>query len=274
MVRRRRRSVGVQFVTLSDTSIELGTTTSAPSHERTVLERMPMRRTSPCTSPIWTASPTRTGRSKSTIRPETKLLTTFCRPKPTPMPNAPPRIVTRSRLMPSIENGQHEADEDDGVAEQARQGVRQARAQTGPRKDLFLEHDPHHRRDEKRGVDGDEERDDVGDRDRQRAVRPLGGENPRGPPTSPGPAGRRAFSVATPQAVTVRKPRIDVGTPLQEDPVGLHQPEQVERPHAQQEGEDALQPGAGSRSAGARGSRWSGSPTRAIWPGSCCRPRR
>jgi hypothetical protein len=42
---RRHRSVGVQFVTRSETSVALGTVTSAPSQVRTVLERMPIRRT-------------------------------------------------------------------------------------------------------------------------------------------------------------------------------------------------------------------------------------
>jgi hypothetical protein len=43
----------------------------------------------PHSPPITTVSPTRTGRSKSRIRPLTKLLTTFCRPKPMPTPSAP-----------------------------------------------------------------------------------------------------------------------------------------------------------------------------------------
>ena len=46
-------------------------------------------------------SPICTGRSKIRISPETKLFTTFCRPKPRPTPNAPARIEKRVMSNPA-----------------------------------------------------------------------------------------------------------------------------------------------------------------------------
>ena len=46
---RRSRSLSVQLVTGSAISVALGRIISEPSTSRTVLERMPMRRTSPNT---------------------------------------------------------------------------------------------------------------------------------------------------------------------------------------------------------------------------------
>src|SRR4029453_8101470 len=85
----RCRSLNVQFVTRSGTSCALGTMTSAPCPVRTTLERMPIRRTLPVIPPASMVSPTRIGRSKSRITPETKLFTTLRRRKPIPTPNAP-----------------------------------------------------------------------------------------------------------------------------------------------------------------------------------------
>ncbi len=98
---RRRRSESVQFVTLSEMRVALGTMTSAPSHVRTVQDRMPICCIRPEMSPIWTASPTSIRRSNRTTIPETKLLTTFCSPNPMPTPNAPARMVTLVRSTPS-----------------------------------------------------------------------------------------------------------------------------------------------------------------------------
>jgi len=47
-------------------------------------------------------SPTRIGRSKSRISPETKLFTMLYRPKPIPTPNAPAMMVTFVRSSPRI----------------------------------------------------------------------------------------------------------------------------------------------------------------------------
>ena len=88
-------------MTLLEIRSPLGTTTSAPSTVRIVLERMPMRRTSPTSEPTSTTSPTWIGRSKSKISPETKLDTRFCSPKPSPTPSAPASSVTRERPMPA-----------------------------------------------------------------------------------------------------------------------------------------------------------------------------
>jgi hypothetical protein len=98
---RRIRSDSVQFVTWSDTRLAFGTITSAPSNVRTVLERMPIRFTSPVSVPSCTESPTWIGRSKSRMSPDTKLFTTFWSPKPTPTPSAPAMIVMRVRSIPS-----------------------------------------------------------------------------------------------------------------------------------------------------------------------------
>ena len=99
---RRCESESVQLVTRSEISCEFGTINSAPVQVRTVLERIPIRFTSPSSavSRSWMLSPTWAGRSKSRISPETKLFTTFCRPKPIPTPKAPASSVKRSRLSP------------------------------------------------------------------------------------------------------------------------------------------------------------------------------
>ena len=60
-----------------------------------------MRLTSPARLPISMRSPTPTGRSTMRIRPETKLLTTFCSPKPMPTPTALASSVTFAMSMPS-----------------------------------------------------------------------------------------------------------------------------------------------------------------------------
>src|SRR5262245_13609149 len=97
---RRVRSDSVQLITRSVVSVPFGTMTSPPSPVRTMLARMPMERTSPLRSPTWITSPTWMERSTRRMRPETKLFTTACRPKPMPTPKALTRIVTRVRSMP------------------------------------------------------------------------------------------------------------------------------------------------------------------------------
>ena len=97
---RRWLSDRVQFTTWLAISCEFGTITSAPAPVRRMLARMPMRLTLPLWPAMSTESPTRIGRSNSTIRPDTKLLTMLCKPKPTPTPTALAKMVKRSRLMP------------------------------------------------------------------------------------------------------------------------------------------------------------------------------
>ena len=60
-----------------------------------------MRLTLPDSVPLSIRSPTPTGRSTMRIRPETKLLTTFCSPKPMPTLSAPASSVTFAMSMPS-----------------------------------------------------------------------------------------------------------------------------------------------------------------------------
>ena len=74
--------------------------TSAPCPVRTMDERMPMRVTVPDSAPLSITSPTPTGRSTMRISPETKLLTTFCSPKPMPTLSAPASSVTFAMSMP------------------------------------------------------------------------------------------------------------------------------------------------------------------------------
>jgi hypothetical protein len=65
-----------------------GTTSSLRSQPRMVVARIWIRVTTPSVSPTVTMSPTRTGRSKSMIRPLMKLATISCNPKPMPTPRA------------------------------------------------------------------------------------------------------------------------------------------------------------------------------------------
>ena len=90
---RRFMSLSVQLISFSDSSVPFGTTTSAPSNVVSVVARMPISRTLPDVPATSTTSPGWIGRSNIRIRPETKLLTTFCRPKPMPTPSAPNTIA-------------------------------------------------------------------------------------------------------------------------------------------------------------------------------------
>ena len=86
---RRFMSLRVQLISFSDSSVPFGTTTSAPSKVVSVVARMPISRTLPEVPEISTTSPGWIGRSNIRIRPETKLLTTPCSPRPMPTPSAP-----------------------------------------------------------------------------------------------------------------------------------------------------------------------------------------
>ena len=79
-------------------SSELGMIRLARSKVSISVARTLMRRTMPCWSPTTIQSPTLIGRSTSRIRPETKLLTIDCRPKPMPTDSAP---ATMARLVMS-----------------------------------------------------------------------------------------------------------------------------------------------------------------------------
>src|SRR4029453_17646897 len=64
---RRSWSVSIQLVTFSVTSWELGTMISAPCQVCTTLARMPIRRTTPCSAPSSTTSPTWIGLSLGSL---------------------------------------------------------------------------------------------------------------------------------------------------------------------------------------------------------------
>ena len=65
--------------------------------------RTPILRTLPTRPPTSTVSPIWMGRSNMRIRPETKLFTTVCSPKPMPTLRAPRTMASRSRGMPAME---------------------------------------------------------------------------------------------------------------------------------------------------------------------------
>ena len=94
------RSPRTRFLTTPEIRFEFGTITAERSKVWISVERTEMRFTMPSESPITTWSPTRIGRSQSRSRPETKLLTIDCRPKPIPTESAPATIVSFSRLRP------------------------------------------------------------------------------------------------------------------------------------------------------------------------------
>jgi hypothetical protein len=65
-----------------------GTTSSLRSKSTMVVARIRTRDTVPVASPTVTMSPTRIGRSRSRMIPETKFATISCSPKPSPTPRA------------------------------------------------------------------------------------------------------------------------------------------------------------------------------------------
>ena len=94
------RSPRTRFLTMPEIRFEFGTITAERSKVWISVERTEIRRTMPSESPITTWSPTRIGRSHSSSKPETKLLTIDCRPKPMPTESAPATMVSFSRLRP------------------------------------------------------------------------------------------------------------------------------------------------------------------------------
>ena len=82
---------------------ELGISTLAPLKVATSVERTLIRLTMPSLSLTTTQSPSLIGRSISTIRPQTKLLMTVCKPKPIPTDSAPATTVRPVRSRPATE---------------------------------------------------------------------------------------------------------------------------------------------------------------------------
>src|SRR5262249_16418190 len=98
---RRMLSRRVQFFTFSVMKQEFGMRTRARSEVSISVERTLILRTWPSSPPTTTKSPTLIGRSARRIRPDTKLLTTLCRPKPIPTENARARMARLERLKPA-----------------------------------------------------------------------------------------------------------------------------------------------------------------------------
>ena len=72
------------------------------SRVTTVVARIWISSTLPSVSPTATMSPGLTGRSKSKIKPETKLLAMFCNPNPIPTDIIPAKNANPVRLTPTI----------------------------------------------------------------------------------------------------------------------------------------------------------------------------
>jgi hypothetical protein len=158
-------------------SLPFGTMISEPFGVRMMLARMPICSTTPEASSICTTSPILTGRSKSRISPETKLLNMFCRPKPTPTLNAPARIVTFVISKPSAATAAKKPAEQDDVVKNRRDRVRQAAAERDARIDVFVEQKAHEAGHEKRRPHGERECEHVADGKVQRADSQVSGED-------------------------------------------------------------------------------------------------
>ncbi len=91
-----------------------------------VVARMRMRETTPVTSPTVTVSPTRIGRSNSTIRPETKLAKISCRPKPKPKVTAAASHCTLGQPMPMAPPPNAKPDDRNRISHDGAQGVAHA----------------------------------------------------------------------------------------------------------------------------------------------------
>ena len=95
------RSACIQFFTAPLTSVALGTISVPRSKVSISVARALMRRTKPWSAPTTTQSPTLMPRSHNRIRPETKLLTIDCKPKPMPTDSAPATIASFWKSRPS-----------------------------------------------------------------------------------------------------------------------------------------------------------------------------
>ncbi len=159
-------SLSVQLISFSDSSVPFGTTTSAPSNVVSVVARMPISRTLPEVPDTSTTSPGWIGRSNIRIRPETKLLTTFCRPKPMPMPSAP-KIERELRGLEACgRQRHHQADQHQGVVAERGDAVADAARQVHLRQHFVAQDDAHRARDPERDVDRDDEQQDAAQRHR------------------------------------------------------------------------------------------------------------
>ncbi len=102
MRKRTVPSLYFQFTTFSVMNLPLGTMMAMLSLVTTTVLRAPISMTSPSTSSTTMRSPILIGRSNMMIRPLMKLLMTFCRPNPTPMPMAPASTLSVVRSMPTV----------------------------------------------------------------------------------------------------------------------------------------------------------------------------
>jgi hypothetical protein len=93
----------VQLVTVCATSSEFGMMIDDRSNVSISVDRTLIFLTMPSPDCVTIQSPTLIGRSNSRMRPETKLLTTDCRPKPTPTDSAPAMIARLERSTPSAD---------------------------------------------------------------------------------------------------------------------------------------------------------------------------
>jgi hypothetical protein len=119
------------------------------------------------------------------MSPDTKLLTMACRPKPTPIPTAPPRNVRLLQIEPGRLETDHQAEEEDHVAEEVRERVALPRVER-----RVAENAPVHDPPPQAGPDGqgDEENERLDDEDR----RDVQAGRPRAPPRCAGRDGTRA----------------------------------------------------------------------------------
>src|SRR3546814_12005845 len=88
---------------ISDWSSDVCSSDLSRSDVSSSVARMRTRRTVPSLPATEMKSPLRIGRSNSRITPDTKLLTTFCKPKPMPTDNAPATIASLPRSTPAKE---------------------------------------------------------------------------------------------------------------------------------------------------------------------------
>ena len=93
----------VQLPTAELMNSELGTITVWRWNVSISVARTLIFLTMPELAPATTQSPTLNGRSASRIRPETKLETMFCRPKPMPSDSAPATSARFDMSMPAAE---------------------------------------------------------------------------------------------------------------------------------------------------------------------------
>src|SRR5436309_8500600 len=235
---RRTRLESVQLVTFSATKLALGTMTSAPTAVCTVVERMPIRRTWPATSPIWIVSPTCSGRSRSTINPETKLFTMPCS-EPETHSEGPRQNRHLVEVQPERRDRQQEAEQEERVVQQARDRVRDPAGESQAWEHVLLEQESDEGGQQECQPDGDEEHQDVAQRDADAAAPQLGSQR-----RSPERRGRiQQAAVAEdrehPGAGHDRAEHA-VGPRLQQIAMPRDHPELAQRPRSEREGEQTV----------------------------------